>query len=56
MKNSNHYNRFIRFGNAPVCVYGNKTISLSTGRKRKSIMRLINWMFNKSSGLKTRAG
>lgn len=50
MKQQKQYSRFICYSNAPVCAYGNKIISASQRRKRKSILRLMYFIFNKSSG------
>jgi hypothetical protein len=58
MKNtmSKNYNRFIQYGNSPVCVYGNKIITAAARRERKSIVGLIYLMLNKSYSRKTRSG
>lgn len=47
MKNSKNYNRFIQFGNAPVCVYGNKMIKLHAHKGKSFLKRLLEWFLTK---------
>ncbi|MEO5642408.1 MAG: hypothetical protein ABIQ40_16655 [Bacteroidia bacterium] len=47
MKNSKNYNRFILFGNKPVCIYGNKKIKLNMNGGKNFIKRLVKWFLNK---------
>ncbi len=51
MKNSNQYNRFILFANAPSCVYGNTVVRHSSKRLSNSFVNKCFMYFRrKSSG------
>ncbi len=51
MKNKNQYNRFIQFGNAPVCVYGKTIVRSSLMRGKHSLlMKCWNYFLRKASG------